>query len=86
MKLWADVDVDSVPVGTHVIVWADPQRHPLIVLNSDTCQVGDGELVITTKGGNFVHALPGVWMAVGTIEEDAGARYIALDTFAERAA
>jgi hypothetical protein len=71
-----------VPIGTHVVL-PSPFATPVAVFHSVDYEVGDGELIVRTRGGNFLHFRPGAWVAIGTAECTDGVEWVAIETYAE---
>lgn len=74
---------EDVPAGTLAVLLIDPAKPPLVLFNAATYEVGDGDLVVTSRRGNVLRIRAGAWMGIGTVEHDPelGA-WIAMETHA----
>lgn len=76
-------DLDQVPVGTYALL-TPASDAPVVLLNADRYEVGDGDLIVTSKKGNTRRFKAGEWLGIGTIErDDEGGSYIALERHAD---
>lgn len=76
---------DEILIGTYVVMLSRPDSRELVLFHSKSYEVApDGDLIVTSQGGNLMQIDAGVWLGIGTLERTEGEPWIAVECTARR--